>query len=273
VLFRLKCQVLHVRKAQGQSESKTTGLSERWRLFAEDLWFFVEVVAEGEALDEHAEDVFEGEVRLLDVHGDGRGDDDVVVAEGAHVAAVVAGEGDGGDADDLGLSNGSDEIFGVAGGRDGEEDVAGLAEGFELTGEEVVEAVVVACGGEDRRVGGEGDGAEGRAVDGEADDELGDEVLRVGGGATVAGDEELVAGFHGLGGELGDGDESFGDGFVGEDGLHGGDGLSELLLNQVLHEFSGGACGADARVRDGWGGCRRWERWSGEVFRVGCFRG
>jgi hypothetical protein len=223
------------------------------RLFAEDLGFLVEVVAEGEALDEHAEDVFEGEVRLLDVHGDGRGDDNVVVAEGAHVAAVVAGEADGGDADDLGLSDSSDEVFGVAGGGDGQEDIAGLAEGLDLAGEEVVEAVVVAGCGEDRCVGGEGDGAEGRAVDGEADDELGDEMLGIGGGATVSGYEELVAGFHGLGSEFGDGDKSFGDGIVGEDGLHGGDGLSELLLYQVLHEFSGGAYGADARVRDGWG--------------------
>jgi hypothetical protein len=121
----------------------------KWRLFAENLRFFVEVVAEGEALDEHAEDVFEGEMRLLNVHGDGRGDDDVVVAEGAHVAAVVADEADGGDADDFGLSDGSNEVFGVAGGGDGEEDVAGLTEGFELAGEEMLEAVVVADCGED----------------------------------------------------------------------------------------------------------------------------
>ena len=199
----------------------------------------VEVGAEGEALDEHTEDVLEGEVGFLDVRRDARGNDDVVVAEGAHLAAIVAGEADGDDVHFPGLIQGLEDVGGVTGGGDAEKDVAGLAEGFELTGEEVVEAVVVACGGEDRRVGGEGDGAEGRAVDGEADDELGDEVLRVGGGATVAGDEELVAGFHGLGGELGDGDESFGDGFVGEDGLHGGDGLSELLLYQVLHGFSG----------------------------------
>jgi hypothetical protein len=103
----------------------------------------------------------------------------------------------------------------------------------------MVEAVVVAGSGEEGGVGGEGDGAEGGAVDGEADDELGDEVLCVGCGATVAGDEEFVAGFHGLGGEFGDGDEGVDDGFVGEDGLHGGDGLSELLLDQVLHELSG----------------------------------
>ena len=59
---------------------------------------FVEVHAEGAALDDHAEDVLEGEVGLLDVHGDGGRDDDVVIAEVAHLAAAVAAEADGGDA-------------------------------------------------------------------------------------------------------------------------------------------------------------------------------
>jgi hypothetical protein len=43
--------------------------------------FGVEVGAEEAALDEHAEDVLEGEVGFLDVHGDGGGDLDGVVAE------------------------------------------------------------------------------------------------------------------------------------------------------------------------------------------------
>ena len=64
-------------------------------------------------------------------------------------------------------------------------------------------------------------------------------MLCVGGGATVASDEELVAGLHCGGGDLCDGDDGVGDFFVREDGLHGGDGLSELLLYQVLHGFSG----------------------------------
>ena len=209
-------------------------------LFAEYPGFGVEVVAEGEALDDHAEDVFKGEVRLLDVHGDGRGDDDVVVAEVAHFAAVVAGEADGGNARFFALVKGFDDVGRVAGGGDAEEDVAGLAEGFDLAGEELIEAEVVTGGGEDGGVGGEGDGAEGGAVDGEADDELGDEVLGVGGRATVAGDEELVAGLHSFGGEFADGNEGVGDMFVGEDGLHGGDGLCELSLNELLH---GSPCG------------------------------
>ena len=60
-------------------------------------------------------------------------------------------------------------------------------------------------------------------------------MLGVGGGATVAGYEEFVAGAHGVGGELADGSHGVGDGIVGEDGLHGGDRLSELLLGQVFH--------------------------------------
>ena len=39
-------------------------------LFADDLGLFVEVGAEGEALDEHAEDVLDGEVGFLDVRRD-----------------------------------------------------------------------------------------------------------------------------------------------------------------------------------------------------------
>jgi hypothetical protein len=39
--------------------------------------------------------------------------------------------------------------------------------------------------------------------------------------------------------------------------LHGGDGLSELLLDEMLHRFSGLAFAAGARVRDCLGGCRK----------------
>src|SRR6185312_9444460 len=131
-----------------------------------------------------------------------------------HAASSVAGEADGGEAHLAGLVEGAEDVGRVAGGGDAEEDVAGLAEGFDLALEDVVEAVVVAAGGEDGGVRGEGNGAEGGAVDGEADGEFGGEMLGVGGGATVAGDEELVAGAHGVGGELTDGDDGVGDALV-----------------------------------------------------------
>ncbi len=50
-------------------------------LLGEALGLGAKVWAEVAALYDHAEDVFEGEVALLDVHGDVGGDDDVVVAE------------------------------------------------------------------------------------------------------------------------------------------------------------------------------------------------
>ncbi len=157
----------------------------RWRrwqgLLAEDFGAGVEVHPEGEAFDDHAEDVLEGEVRLLDVHGNGGGNDDVVIAEGAHLTAVIAGEADGSDALAAGLLECVDDVGGVAGGGDAEEDVSGLAEGLDLACEDLVEAEVVADGGEDGGVRGESNGAEGGAVDGETDDELCDEVLGVSG--------------------------------------------------------------------------------------------
>ena len=93
-------------------------------------------------------------------------------------------------------------VLAVAGGGDGKKDVAGVAEGFDLSLEDVVVGVVVADGGKDGGVGGEGDGAQGGAIDGEAGDELGDEVLGVSGGSAVAADEEFFAGLHGVGGNL-----------------------------------------------------------------------
>ena len=115
---------------------------------------------------------------------------------------VVAGVGDGVDAHGACELEGLDAVFGVAGGGDGEQDVALVGEGFDLALEDVVVGVVVADGGEDGGVGGEGDGAQGGAIDGEAGDEFGDEVLGVGGRAAVAADHELAAGLHGLCGEL-----------------------------------------------------------------------
>ena len=194
-------------------------------LLGEVLGLFAEVFAEDEALYQHAEDVFEGEVGFLDVHRDVGGDDDVDVGEVFHCAAVVAGVGDGVEAEGVGQLESADAVLRVAGGGDGEEDVAGLAEGFDLALEDVVEGMVVADGGEDAAVGGEGDGTEGGAVDGEAGYELGYEVLGVGCGATVAADEELVAGLHGVGGDVGGFDDGGVDGGVVADPGHGFYGL------------------------------------------------
>gem|GEM_PF-6407433 len=63
----------------------------------------------------------------------------------------------------------------------------------------------------------------------------GDEVLGVGGGASVAADEELVAGLHGVGGDAGGFDDGGVDGVVVKDFRHGVDGLGELAADDVDH--------------------------------------
>ena len=76
---------------------------------AKALGFGVELEAEVVAFDGHAEDVFEGEVALVDVHGGG-GWDDVVIAEIVHPAAAVAGEANGDDVHLAGLFEGADRM-------------------------------------------------------------------------------------------------------------------------------------------------------------------
>jgi hypothetical protein len=72
---------------------------------------FAEVLAEVEAFDEHAENVFEREVGLLNVHRCIRGDDDVDIGEIFHCAAVVAGVGDGVEALGFGLLERLDAVL------------------------------------------------------------------------------------------------------------------------------------------------------------------
>ena len=58
------------------------------------------------ALHEQAEDVFESQVRLLDVHGDFGGHAQAVVAERRHFAACFSGQADGDDAHGRGTARG-----------------------------------------------------------------------------------------------------------------------------------------------------------------------
>jgi hypothetical protein len=203
-------------------------------LLREDLGNLVEVNAPGVALDEHTEDVLKGEVRLLDVHRNGRRDDDVMVAELAHLAAAVTGEADGVDLLLLGLMQGAEDVLAVTRSGDAEEDVSGLGKRFNLTGEDLLERPVIADGGQDGGVRGEGDGAQGGAIDGEARDKLSDQMLRVGGRASVSSDQQLMPRPYRISGELADGEHRRVDfrGVVNR--LHGGEGLGELAADEVF---------------------------------------
>ena len=73
------------------------------------------------------------------------------------------------------------------------EHVAGAADRFDLAREQALVAVVVADRGEHRGVGGQREGGQARAVVGEPADQLAGQMLRVGGAAAVAGEQDLVA--------------------------------------------------------------------------------
>lgn len=103
----------------------------------------------------------EGNVGFLDVFGVLAGAVDDDVAFGFHGAAVGAGEDGGGDVEGFGDAHGHAAVAGVAGGADGEEDVAGACEGVEFLGEgDAGDGDVVFDGGLEGVVHAEGVGAE-----------------------------------------------------------------------------------------------------------------
>jgi hypothetical protein len=84
-------------------------------------------------------------------------------------------------------------LAGIAGRRDRQQDVAGLAEGLDLLAEDLVEAVVVADRRDDRGVGAQRDRRQRETLALEAADQFGSEVLGVAGGTAVAACQDLVA--------------------------------------------------------------------------------
>src|SRR5262249_36236738 len=68
-----------------------------------------------------------------------------------------------------------------------------LAQGAQLPREHVLEAHVVAGGGQGRAIGGQRDRGDRRPVLDVADGELGRQVLRVGGAAAIAEPQDLAA--------------------------------------------------------------------------------
>ena len=81
----------------------------------------------------------------------------------------------------------------IAAGADGDGDVALLAMGADLPGEEFVEAVVVGDAGDGGDVGGEGDGRERGALAFIPADEFGCDVRGIGGAAAVAEEQDFAS--------------------------------------------------------------------------------
>ena len=84
----------------------------------------------------------------------------------------------------------------ASGGRDGKKHVARLPEPAHLALEHMLEAIIVADGGEHRGVGGERHGRQRPAVGDVTRQEFGGQMLRIGSAAAIAGNQELAAGAH-----------------------------------------------------------------------------
>ena len=135
------------------------------------------------------------DVVFLDAGGARVGDveQDVVVFEhGGDFPAVSAGEGEDAHVAFVGGFNRFDDVAGIAGGGDAQQDIAWAAECADLFAEDVFEAVVVADGGEGGGVGGEGDCGQFHAFFFKTAGQFGGEVLRVGRRAAVAADEDFA---------------------------------------------------------------------------------
>jgi len=87
---------------------------------------------------------------------------------------------------------GEDDVLGIAAGRERQQHAARLAMGLDLAGEDGVVAVIVAPGGEHRRIGGQRHGAQGAALLQIPPDQLAGDVLRIGRRAAIAADQQRL---------------------------------------------------------------------------------
>src|SRR5690625_421791 len=125
-------------------------------------------------------------------------------------AAAVTGQGDDDHIPLMGNLNGAQNIFRVAAGGDGNQDVPSLAQGTDLPLKDGSIAVVIGHSSEDGGISIQCDPGQWQSLAFKAPHKLGDEMLGIGGGTTVvAGQDFAVVGqgskqeLHGRGQGLG----------------------------------------------------------------------
>src|SRR3989344_2303482 len=156
---------------------------------------FISALSQQLVVNEIAQAMDDDAVHFLDARG-GRprhADVDVVAGEQAgDLAARAAVERDADNAALMRRLDGAHDVARIARGRDAEQHVAGLAERAHLLGEDVVEMVVVADGGDGRGIGGERYRRQPRAFALEAVQQFRGKMLRVRGRATVTAHQDLA---------------------------------------------------------------------------------
>jgi len=148
--------------------------------------------------------VADGDVGFLDALRIARGDVEEEIDFVGERAARFAGKSDEISAAGAAGFDASDHVRAIAAGGKGDEDVLRREKGFNLARKDVLEAVVVASGGEDGRIRGDREGRKADAVLAQANDEFGGEMLGVGGAAAVAEENEFAVGAKSGGGALGE---------------------------------------------------------------------
>ena len=137
-------------------------------------------------LDDFGKNVADERVALLNARRNLRRGADAMIGNSAEFAARFAGESHSGQAKFFCGEQTGDYVWGIAAGGDADGNVAGTGQGFDLAGENLIETVIVANGGEAGSIDGESQSGERRPVKGEAADEFGGDVLGIGGAAAIA---------------------------------------------------------------------------------------
>lgn len=98
-------------------------------------------------------------------------------------------------ADALRRTHGMDDVGRVPARADADQQIFGLAEGLDLAGEDAVVAAIVGISGQERRIGGQGEGGQAGAheIDCQAARQLRRHVLAIRGAAAVPAQQRLTA--------------------------------------------------------------------------------
>ena len=188
-----------------------------------------------------ADNMPDHDVAFLDAGGIFGGYIQQDVGEIFHRPAGCAGHGDDLNAHLLGRFEGFEDVFGIAGGGDAHDDIAGFGSAPQESREDEVIAIVVAHGGEVGGVAVKGLGVERRPIEVETAGKFRSEVLGIGRAAAVAAEMDLAAIAQRFGNHLRrllDAGLEVG---VVEDRLFGGDAVGYRLGNsRIYHNHRNG---------------------------------